>query len=85
MSWFNFHVTDQKPLVVQLKRIADMMEVRLRIEHDYHMTPPTPLASDTEPDSVSYASDETLAKQEMTDEVKRFEVLADEMEEEEKL
>jgi hypothetical protein len=83
MSWFTFHAIDTKPIVAQLKRIADMMEVRLRIEHDYHMTPPTPLTSDSEPDTVTYSSDEDLAKQELIDEVKRFEAVADELDKEE--
>jgi len=83
VSWFNFHVTDTKPLTTELRRIGDLFETYLRVAYDYHVTPPKPLAPSDEPDSVSYASDETLAKQEMLDEIKHFQHVADEIEKEE--
>ncbi len=84
MSWFTINAVDTKPIVHELRRLADMFETYLRIAYDYHVTPPKPLAPDAgEPDSVSYASDEELAKQEMLEEVKRFQAVADEIEHEE--
>jgi len=83
MSWFTINHIDTTPVTVELRRIADMFETYLRIAYDYHVTPPKPLAPDVgEPDSVSYASDEELAKQEMLEEVKRFQAVADDIERE---
>jgi len=82
MSWFTINHIDTAPVTVELRRIADMFETYLRLSFDYHVTPPKPLAPSDEPDSVSYASDEELAKQEMLEEVKRFQAVADEIEHE---
>jgi len=83
MSLLTINNIDTKPVVHELRRIADMFETYLRVAYDYHITPPKPLVPDaSEPDSVSYASDDELAKQEMLDEVKRVEGLADELERE---
>jgi hypothetical protein len=83
MSWFTIHTTDTAPVVKELRRLNDLLELIIRLQYDFHVTPPKPSASDSnEPDSVSYASDETLAKQEMLDEVKHFEAAVVEMERE---
>ena len=76
-------MTDTAPLTRELKRTNDLLELIIRLQFDYHVTPPKPASDTSEPDSVSYASDEQLAKQEMLDEVKHFEAVAAELEKEE--
>ena len=83
MSWFTVNHIDTKPIVKQLTRIADLLELVITLQYNYTVTVPkdvTPASG--EPDSVSYASDEELAKQEMLEEVKRFQAVADEIERE---
>ena len=83
MSWFSFHHTDTAPVVKELRRLNDLLELIIRLEYDFHVTPLKPVATDSsEPDSVSYASDEQLAKQEMAEEVKHFMAEADEIDRE---
>ncbi len=83
MSWFTINHIDTKLVERELHRLNDMLELIIRLQWDYHLTPPKPLVPDSaEPDSVSYASDEELAKQEMLEEVKRFQAVADEIEHE---
>ncbi len=40
----------------QLKRIADAMDMYMRLEHNYHLTPPS-AGERYEPASASYAND----------------------------
>lgn len=85
MSWSLFRITqvDTSGIERELKRLADMQEIRLRLEHDYHVTPPQPLnePSDAEPSSVEYASDTTTATAELKDEIKKFQAIVDEEDE----
>lgn len=84
MSLFTITSIDTKPVVKELHRLNDLLELIIRLQYDYHVTPLKAVPSDTtEPDSVSYASDAELAKQEMIDEVRRFQHVADEIEKEE--
>ena len=84
MSWFTINNVDMKPVVKQLTRIADLLELIITLQYDYRVTEPKDVTPDaSEPDSVSYASDESLAKQEQIDEVRQFMHIADEVEKEE--
>lgn len=76
MSWSLFKVTavDVKPVVAELRRVADAMEAYMRIEHNYHLTPPKPLGPDTGEDAtVAYANDESTALRELREEYERSE------------
>lgn len=74
MSWSLFKVTavDSKPVVVELRRIADCLETILRLPpYNYHMTPPRPIASNTgteEEPTVGYSTDEQTALHELVEE-----------------
>jgi len=83
MSWFNFHMTDTAPVVKELRRLNDLLELAIRLQYDYHVTAPASVPDANELDSVSYASDETLAKQEQVEEVRQFMHIADDIEKEE--
>jgi len=84
VSWFTINAVDTKPLVKQLTRVADLLELAITLQYNYTVTVPKDVApASDEPDSVSYASDEELAKQEMLEEVKRFTAIADDIEKEE--
>lgn len=75
MSWSLFRVTavDVKPVVRELRRIADGIEAYMAVAHNYHLTPPKPLPSDEkEPPSVAYASDESSALNEFREEFERM-------------
>jgi len=83
VSWFTINAVDSKPIVKQLTRITDLLELVITLQYNYTATVPKDVTPTTdEPDSVSYASDEELAKQEMLEEVKRFQAVADEIEHE---
>lgn len=85
MSWSLFRITqiDTAGIERELKRLADMQEIRLRLEFDYHMTPPAPLVEspDAEPSSVEYADDVKLANAEIKEQVSRYQAIVDEADE----
>lgn len=85
MSWSLFKITqvDVEPVTHELKRLADMFEIYLRLAYDYHVTPPKPLdeSADAEPSSVEYADDQKLASAEIKEQVSMFQHVIDESDE----
>ena len=72
MSWLTVNV-GTKDITRELKRIADALEAWLRIVHNYNLTvPPVPPDDTSEPASVSYASDEKTALEEIRAELDRI-------------
>ena len=51
----------------ELKRIADGIEVYLRIAHNYNLTAPKPLDTGKEPESLEYSDDEKTTLLEVRD------------------
>lgn len=77
MSWSLFKVTavDSKPVVLELRRIADCLETILRLPpYNYNITPSKPLASNAsseEEPTVGYSTDEETGLAELREEFER--------------
>jgi len=60
-------ITRLKGVERELKRIADGIEVYLRIAHNYNLTAPKPLDAGKEPESLEYSDDEKTTLLEVRD------------------
>ena len=60
-------ITRLKGVERELKRIADGIEVYLRIAHNYNLTAPQPFDVGKEPESLEYSDDEKTTLLEVRD------------------